>query len=675
MNRRWSTMLAAAVPDVAKGVRAAIVMLVPYALAATLHRPELSWTALGGWLGTLADPGGSRSTRAKTIAAFAVGGAVVVAFDLSLLPWPALATLGLTLVVFIVSLLRATGGNAASLAPSLTVVAAVATSRVRTTPLLDAAGFAVGALAAVVLSSVVWPVWTHLPVRRAVAKVYHELAAYLTAVAGAIGAGAPHDDQRWNALVREHHLGIRTAIEAARAQALASRARREGETRYGSNVRALLGAAETQFPLLTTLVQELEALPPSARSEPAQRLAAIAASDREVERILVASTIRSRPVPRRLHLEAAPRPEPGSAMDSLAARLEALSRDAVTLTHALDEPSDAVQKDEGEQTSTTPVRRGDRVLAFDTLVAALSPRSPFFKHAVRSAAAALVASTVATLISPRHGFWITLTTLVVLQTDAGATIKRASERVAGTVLGSLVAVVITETVHGPIALSAVMVPLSIAAVATRPRSYRLFTFFLTPVFVLLSEQSLGDWWTAAERAGDAVVGGLVALVAGVLVFPSKRVPLPDTLVAMLDALAAYAAAVLGPPVPEEREAAARRASGVAIGTAEASLERFLAEPRRDERQAAGAMLLVTYCRRLEMALTSVYTHAGGSVDDPEAAAYVAAVLADARAKVRDEPRPGAIPPMPVREPDEGPTALARALRWASLVLTASADSR
>jgi uncharacterized membrane protein YccC len=580
--------------------------------------------------------------------------------------------------VFIVSLLRATGGNAASLATSLAVVAAIASARVRATPLLDAAGFAVGALAAVILSSVVWPVWTHLPVRRAVAKVYHELAAYLTAVAGAISAGAPHGDQRWNALVREHHLGIRTAIEAARAQALALRARREGETRYGGNVRALLGAAETQFPLLATLVQELEALQPSARTEPAQRLAAIAANDREVERILVARTIRSRPVPRRPRAEAAPRPEPGSVMDSLAARLEALSRDAVVFTHALDEPGDVVQKDATGQTPAAPVRHSERVLALDAFIAALSPRSPFFKHAVRSAAAVLVASIVAFLVAPRHGYWITLTTLLVLQTDPGATIKRASERVAGTVFGSLVAVLITETVSGPIALSAMMVPLSIAAVATRPRSYRLFTFFLTPVFVLLSEQSLGDWWTAAERAGDVLLGGLVALVAGVLVFPpSERERLPDALVAMLDALAAYAAAVLGPPVPEDRVAAVRRSSGVAIGAAEASLERFLAEPRRDERHAADAMLLVTYCRRLGMALTSIYTHAGGSVDDPEAAAYVAAALADARAKVRGGPPPGAIPPMPARATDEGPTdaALARGLRWASLVLTASADSR
>src|SRR5262249_47112455 len=109
MNQRLSTVVAAAVPDVAKGVRAAVVMLVPFPLAAVWQRPELSWTALGGWLGTLADPGGSRITRARTITTLAGAGAAVVAFNEALVPWPLLATVGLALVVFIVSLLRATG--------------------------------------------------------------------------------------------------------------------------------------------------------------------------------------------------------------------------------------------------------------------------------------------------------------------------------------------------------------------------------------------------------------------------------------------------------------------------------------------------------------------------------------------------------------------------------------
>src|SRR5262249_59273057 len=100
------------------------------------------------------------------------------------------------------------------------------------------------------------------------AAVYRELAAYIADAKEAIAARAPPGDERWHALVREHHRRVRAAIESARALALAVRARREGETRYGGNVRVLLGVGEAQFPLLATLIQELEALPPDARAEP-----------------------------------------------------------------------------------------------------------------------------------------------------------------------------------------------------------------------------------------------------------------------------------------------------------------------------------------------------------------------------------------------------------------------
>ena len=192
-------------------------------------------------------------------------------------------------------------------------------------------------------------------------------------------------------------------------------------------------------------------------------------------------------------------------------------------------------------------------------------------------------------------YWVTLTTLAILQPYPGATVKRAGERVVGTVLGCVIALCITTTVHSPLALSATLVPLSIAAVATRPRSYRLFTVFLTPLFVLLTDPT-HDWRTAALRAGDAVLGGAVALVAGVVIAPaSERKRAPDAMRDMLAVLAAYASAVFAgfgdasrgaasdrPGTGgAERLAAARRALGIALGGAETSLERWLAEPRSD----------------------------------------------------------------------------------------------
>jgi uncharacterized membrane protein YccC len=667
-----TTRLSAALPDLGKGVRAAIVTLVPYYLAARLGRPELAWMALGGWLGTLADPGGARATRARALVVFAAAGLLVVAASEALASTAWLAVAWLTLVAFALSILRAAGGTAGSLGTLLTIAAAIASARARTEPLTDGLVFAAGALQAMILSSVVWPVWTHLPVRRAVAAVYHELGAYIGAVESATLARSPHGSEDWNELVREHHLRIRRAIESARTLALAVRERREGETRYGGNVRALLGAAEAQFPILSTLVQELEALPAEARLEPAKRLTRVLACEDDIERILTARRIRSRPTPPRRR-GTIPPPDSQAIVHVLAARLEAASRDAIDLAHAIDEPVEAASED-AEAPFLAQARAGLRALAD-----ALSPRSVFFRHAVRTAGAALAGSIVGRVLAPAHAHWVTLTAIVILQPDPGATLKRASERVVGTVLGSVVAVAIIAAVHAPLVLSLLMVPLSILGVATRPRSYRLFTFFLTPVFVLLAERHPGDWWTAAERSGDALLGGVVALLGGVVIFPpSERALLPEVLAAMTDAVAAYARVVLAPPpVPRAPIAPARRASGLAISLAEASLERLLSEPRRDTTLAADAMLLVTYVRRLGTALTSVDTlaHVGAtplSRPDREAVAgYVTWSLARARAYVLAEAGADGEPPEPPElEGDSGTpldAALARVVRWASLV--------
>jgi uncharacterized membrane protein YccC len=682
MYVRLTTRLQAAVPDIARGLRAATVTLVPFYFAARTQRPELSWTALAGWLGTLADPGGSRRTRVGALAAFGAAGAALVLVMEVLAPVRPAATLGLAAAAFGLSLLRAPSGAAGNLGTLLAVVAAVASVRARTTPLRDAPFFLLGAAQALVLSSVVWPVWTHGPVRQAVAAVYRRLAAYTLAVVGVVPPAPPATDRRWSTLVRIHHRGIRDAIEAARAATLAVRARREGETMQGGMVRAALGAAERQFPLLGTLVEEIEALPPAERAAPAARLPAIAEAYHDMETRLVR---RAPPLPAVAARRPAPQPAQGAPVSALAstpvalaARIEDAIHQAAGMTAPPPAPTPAAATSSG---APSLALRGD----------VLSIRSVFFQHAVRSGCATLIASALGAALDPRHAYWVTLTALAVLQPYAGATIRRAGERVLGTVLGCVAAVAITTSIQSPAVLGGLLVPLSIAAVATRPRSYRLFTFFLTPVFVLVAERHLGDWRTAAERATDSLVGGAVALVVTWLVFPSsERERLPDALAGVFDALATYGRTVLdelalgrGPGAASLAEP--RRRAGIAFGSAETSLERFLAEPLRDQDFAADVVLLLTYTRRLAAALTSLATLASAAPREESGAArdalagaaravsaYVGDVLDGAKACVREGPRTSEPPPAPDLALDAASplgAALDRIERWASLVAT------
>ena len=610
-DKAW---LDAATPDLAKGLRGGVVTLVPFYLAIWLGRHEFAWMALGGWLGTLVDPGGRRSTRAKTTSAFALFGGVALGVSESLAQSTWLAALGLMLVAFPASLLRSLGAVWASAGTMTTIVVAIGSAQGGSAPLLDGVCFGLGAGLATLLSSVIWPIWTHLPLRRAEANVFEALSRYAAEIEACLLSAVPDGDPRWSQLARVHHRRIREAIEEARRLALGGRARRAGETRIGSNLRVLLGLAEAQFPLLVTLKEnsELEAAH-SVRQVILTRLHALA--ERNLD---TATTLRT---PNLRAGDSSPTvPPPGSSADktsSIAALLEHLddaSRAAQTLTSALDARVNA------EQETATPNRktlgdwwrswRGELI----TLRDACSPRSTFFHHGVRVALTVSIASLVGHRVSV-HPHWVTVTTLAVLQPYSGATAAKAAQRVLGTVLGSIAAVAITLLLHSPVALAAAMFPLSVAAVATHRRNYRLFTFFLTPVFVLLAERFQGDWWVAAARASDAAIGGGIAFVAAVFVFPSReRTRLPELLGRMLDAVASYAVAVFEGSASrhtdsvEARIMAARRATGIALSDAENSLERLLTEPRHDTPAGEYALQLITYARRAAGALTTIDTY-------------------------------------------------------------------
>ncbi|MDF2696590.1 MAG: putative rane protein [Labilithrix sp.] len=622
------------VPDIARGIRAAIATLLPFYFARELGHQELVWMALGGWLGTLADPGGRRSSRAKTLTAFALSGAVVVALTAFVRPVAGAVAVALALVAFAGSLLRATGAATASIGSLLVVVAAIASGGTAAEPGKSALAFAAGGAWAMVLSSIVWPVWTHLPARIAIAGAFRALADYAQALSEAVADGVPEQDPRWGELARNRQRAVRTAIEDARAMALASRARRSGESILGSNLRTLLGSIETQLPMFVALADELESIPVASRAPAASTaLAAIEAAYREAATALATPALGSgsrKPSDDTARPSEAPPSEARAVV--LLRRLRASSEASARIAVQPDALPELMPEDGGPVIGRRMVREDLRVLHD-----ALSLRSMYFRHAVRVTLAVLAAQVIGQILSPNHAQWVTVTTVAVLQPYPGVTMTRAIERVIGTVLGSLVAVAITFTIKSPVGLAATMVPLSVAAVATRPRSYRLFTFFLTPVFVLLAERWHGDWWVAAERAGDAFLGGGIALVAA-LVFPSREEKrLSVALDAVLYAVRHYADAVV---------------------TAH--------EPLRAPTEATDAMLFVTHARRLAGAFTALDAHPVPPGNEALLRAVLAHVL---RVLDRSGDASGA-PDLDAATTPAVRAALARILRHCELVGTA-----
>lgn len=664
--------------DVAKGLRGAVATVVPLYFSLSRHSRAIAWIALAGWLGSLADPGGTRGRRARVLLGFVVLGALLVMLSETSARSLVFASLVLTSVGFAASLFRALGADAASLGTMLLVATSIATSNRAGAPLFDGAMFACGGLWALALSSVLWPIWTHLPVRRAVAAVFLSLEQFASDLSAcAVDRPAP-GDPRWAELARSTHRRIRGAIDEARRVALSMRTRTVGESRLGSNVRALLGSAEASFFLLIALADEIEARenPRDAARDPSfpERLAQIYG---EVHDRLYArnpATVR----------ESAVEPPVASTRGTpspLAKRLVDAARTAQSLSRQI---ADLPAIDASAARFTPLFRSSDVERAASSLRDALSFESPVFRHALRVACTVAAALPLARAVSPNHVPWVMVTAVAVLQPFPGVTVRRAVERVIGTAIGCLLTVALMAEVHEPWELAAVIFPLSVAAIVTRSRNYRLFTLFLTPVFVLFVDAGRGDVWTAAARAGDVALGGAVAFAASALIFPSwEKRRLKDALLVVLAAESKYVAStfdLLGldrVPELEARVVSDRRQVGVALNEAEASLERLLSEPRESKERAADAMQLITYARRLTSALTTVDVQRATYGAIPEDAhvdvarfrTWVADVL-DATSRTLDGKAPQKVPnppDLPAVTATYLDASLARILGYAELI--------
>jgi uncharacterized membrane protein YccC len=122
------------------------------------------------------------------------------------------------------------------------------------------------------------------------------------------------------------------------------------------------------------------------------------------------------------------------------------------------------------------------------------------------------------------GYWIPMTTLLVVRADLAQTLTRGVMRVAGTVLGAGVAGLIAAHLHPtPAVLAALIVFFMWWAYSLLNVNYALFTLNLTAYIVfLLSLSGLPPAEVVHRRAAYTLLGGALALLAYIDVFRKTR---------------------------------------------------------------------------------------------------------------------------------------------------------
>ena len=213
------------------------------------------------------------------------------------------------------------------------------------------------------------------------------------------------------------------------------------------------------------------------------------------------------------------------------------------------------------------------------LRANLTPRSMAFRHAVRTAACLSAALLVSRLLNLPHGYWLPMTTAIVLRADFAATFNFGLLRVVGTVLGLVLTTALLRlTPASPWAHLALMALLCMLFRWLANAHYGIAVAALTgTVVILLSYAGVNSGVAVADRVVNTVLGCGMAMTA-YLIWPTwERGRARGALAEMLDAYAGYLRALAA---PERREAQreTRSLARTARSNAAASLERMRAEP-------------------------------------------------------------------------------------------------
>jgi uncharacterized membrane protein YccC len=640
-----------------RGLRAGIAVGTIMFVCLLLGYP-MGWPALGAFQVIFVDNGGPYRSRLANIITILLGGSLAVCIGVLVgtdLPAAIIATL---IFCFTATLFRVLSQPFAATSVTILtsyIIAFGGANHTSAAVFTNTRDFIIGGLWAATLSLVLWPVDPFRPARAAVADVFATLAALVRAVPL---AGNPERSRSFTDLIAR----FRTQIETAHETLAATPARMTSRTIRARNLSVLCESADLLFSrllrfaelghqdaILDWLAHSIAPIEAALRTRPTDGTASFAPEGSHQVDL-------RRAVP---HLETSLNNDPSLTPEARAQLLSALHDSALSFQIAYEAVRAIWTGVEPRTSDATILLATSAALApkktarlpwrmwLETLQANLTLRSVMFRHALRLALDVTIDVILMYLFARQfthytHGYWLAMTSIIVLQPYTGETVRKSTQRVAGTIAGAVLAAVFASTIHSQWALIAVIAVGSALSVALYAVDYAWYCFFLTPTIVLLTMPHLRDWHFAAVRMGMTGLGALIAVSAMLLLWPEREsLQLPSLLARATAANAGYLRAVLkfwqkigcpmsgfsdmgsrATPASQIRQrieaertllAPARRLCGLAANDAEETLDHALLEhaiplnPERTstERLNRAALTFTTYLRRLTQTITTL----------------------------------------------------------------------
>jgi|GEM_PF-4058076 len=144
------------------------------------------------------------------------------------------------------------------------------------------------------------------------------------------------------------------------------------------------------------------------------------------------------------------------------------------------------------------------------------------KRTLQMLVAVSIAIVIYKSLSLAYGYWIALSAIITIQATTGASIKRARERLFGTVMGVLAGVALVNLLPPNHLLLLLIVPVLIfLAVYLFSNTYSYSIFFASILLVLLMANSnVSPWQFAFARIQDTAIGLAIGLAASYLLWPN-----------------------------------------------------------------------------------------------------------------------------------------------------------
>ena len=595
----------------------------PALLGALTGNASFGWAALGGFEATIADLGGSYQARFTAMGLLSLAGGF--GLFLGMISSAHLWSVFLCTVLwsFLWAYATVLGGTVSAFNTLVVVIFLCGVeSRVHSWAFAAHQGLYLlaGAAWAMALALLVWPIHPYRPARVAASQCYAGLAALLSNTLQLLQR--EHAPAKfWHRVARSHQYAMRNTLENARDIVAATRAQQLAENLRGEQLLVLLETADVLLGYAISATEHAEQI----QFDPKQRAWLIAFLEQWRDSLQwVENNAAHEPIPSPQAREqqreqiAELAEKMNQSGDPLLTHLARIAADAMDVAIAavfsvrtgLPVPTGAaVPIGPSHQAIAIPSRSMAR-----TLRDALSWDSVTLRHALRVATVCGGGILLAALLHLEHGYWIPMTSVIVMRPHLAVTWKRSVERTIGSAAGGAFAAFVIFFVRSKLALALFLFPLSFATLAALPVNYAVFAAFLTPTFVIASLTYVGDWQLAAVRAMDTTLGAALALPAMYGLWPlwqheGFRERLANNFQADVDYFATLERSWRNPgSISPVEIARARRQGGLSNNAAEDALDQLLNEPKTNPELREPAATFVTYARRLAQSVTTLHNH-------------------------------------------------------------------